>query len=117
LVKAVQQGSRKSQRISPCRNEEEGRCCRSHFYLVLPPKTPVKVKGLDAFFKDVTKDEKWHAEPEKAEVERFRQLVGTLKDSLADIKVFQVGKPESDVYIIGRTESGWAGLKTRVVET
>ena len=29
----------------------------------------------------------------------------------------QAGKVESDAYIVGRTESGWAGLKTKVVET
>jgi hypothetical protein len=32
-------------------------------------------------------------------------------------KVFQVGRVESDVYIVGRAESGWAGLKTKTVQT
>jgi hypothetical protein len=31
--------------------------------------------------------------------------------------VFEVGRTEKDVYIVGRAESGWAGLKTKVVET
>jgi hypothetical protein len=34
-----------------------------------------------------------------------------------DIKVFRVEKTESDVYIVCRTAGGWAGLKTKVVET
>jgi hypothetical protein len=83
-----------------------------------PPRTPVKVMSLDAFFRDVTTDENWHDAEEKEEVRKFRQLVQTLKKALKDIKVFKLGKVESDVYIVGRTESGdWAGLKTKVVET
>src|SRR5436305_1598813 len=83
----------------------------------LPPGTPVKTKGLDAFFKDATQEQDWTDDAEKAEAQKFKQLVGTLKESLKDVKVFQAGKGESDVYIVGRTESGWAGLKTKVVET
>jgi hypothetical protein len=83
----------------------------------LPANAAVKAKSPDAFFKDATKEETWHDEEEKAEVQRFKQLVQTLKETLKDVKVFQVGKPESDVYITGRTDSGWAGLKTKVVET
>ena len=41
----------------------------------------------------------------------------TLKDTLKDAKVFLVGKRESDAYLVGRTDSGWAGLKTKVVQT
>ena len=36
---------------------------------------------------------------------------------MSDVKVFEVGDTEKDVYIVGRTESGWEGLKTKVVET
>jgi hypothetical protein len=74
-------------------------------------------KGLDAFFKDMTQEEDWHSDEEKAEVQRFKQLVATLKESLADVKVFQAGRVESDAYIVRRAESGWAGLKTKVVQT
>jgi hypothetical protein len=83
------------------------------------PGTPVKAKGLDSFFKDATKAEQWHDDQEKAEVQRFQQLVQTLKDHLADVKVFLVGDgSESDAYIVGRAESGgWAGLKTKVGQT
>jgi hypothetical protein len=84
----------------------------------LPAGTPVKVKGLDAFFKDAAAEEDWHDEQEQAQAERFRQLVGTLKETLADTKVFQLGRgTEKDAYIVGRTDTGWAGLKTKVVET
>jgi hypothetical protein len=37
---------------------------------------------------------------------------------LSDVKVFEVGNVEKDVSIVGRVEGdGWAGLKTKVVET
>jgi hypothetical protein len=38
-------------------------------------------------------------------------------ESAKRTKVFLVGKTESDAYLVGRTDSGWAGLKTRVVQT
>jgi hypothetical protein len=54
----------------------------------------------------------------RAEAQRFGQLVQTLKENLSDVKVFQVGRgPETDVFIVGTTEGGWAGLRTKVVET
>jgi hypothetical protein len=83
----------------------------------LPPTTAVKSKSLVGFFKDVTKDETWHDDEEKAQVQKFKQLVQALKDTLSDIKVFQAGKVECDVFVVGCTESGWAGVKTKVVET
>src|SRR5262245_35620443 len=79
--------------------------------------TSVKSKALASFFKDATAERDWHDEQEKGEVEKFKRLVQALKESLADVKVFQVGTGASDVYIVGRAEGGWAGLKTRVVET
>jgi hypothetical protein len=82
------------------------------------PTTPVKTRSRDAFFADATKEQDWHDEDEKGEVERFKRLVETLQEALADVKVFLLGKgPQKDVYIVGRGDSGWAGLKTRVVET
>jgi hypothetical protein len=83
----------------------------------LPANTPVKTKSVDAFFKEATKEESWHDDEEKATVQKFKQLVQKVKESLADVKVFQAGKVESDAYIVGRTEAGWAGVKTKVVQT
>jgi hypothetical protein len=83
----------------------------------LPANTPVQTKNLDTFFKDATKEQDWMEDQEKAEVERFKQLVQAIKDNLADVKVFLAGRTEKDAYVVGRTDSGWAGLKTRVVQT
>jgi hypothetical protein len=79
--------------------------------------TPIKVKSLDSFFKDATQEEDWQDPEEKAEAQKFRQLVKTLKEVLADPKVFLVGRSEADAYLVGRTDAGWAGLKTRVVQS
>jgi hypothetical protein len=81
------------------------------------PGLPVKVKGLDAFPRDATREEAWHDDQEKAEVQRFKPLLRAIKDNLTDVKVFLVGGTEKDVFIVGRTESGWAELKTKVVQT
>src|SRR5437879_6306462 len=80
----------------------------------LPPGTPVRTKSLDAFFKDATQEQDWMDDQEKAEAQRFKQLVQAIKDNLADVKVFLAGRAESDAYIVGRAESGWAGLKTKI---
>jgi hypothetical protein len=40
-----------------------------------------------------------------------------VKDTLKDVKVFLVGRAEADASIVGRTDSGWAVLTTRVVQT
>jgi len=87
----------------------------------LPDGTPVRVKSLDAFFQHVTRDQDWHnllfGAEEKAEAERFRQLVRALEENLFGVKVFELGRSEKAVYIVGRSHPGWAGLKTKVVET
>ena len=57
----------------------------------LPPTTPVKTKSLDAFFKEATQEQDWMDEGEKAEAQKFKQLVQTLKETLSDIKVFLAG--------------------------
>jgi hypothetical protein len=68
---------------------------------------------LDAFFRDATREQAWHDDEERAEVEKFKGLVQALTESLADIKVFQVGGAESDVYIVGRTSRGGPGRRRR----
>jgi hypothetical protein len=84
----------------------------------LPPTTAVRTKSLEAFFDEATLEEDWHDEEEKQEVEKNKQLVKSINAALADVKVFETGRGvEKDVYIVGRAEAGWAGLKTKVVES
>jgi hypothetical protein len=79
--------------------------------------TPVKSVKLETFFRPATKEEEWHNDEEKAQVARFQELVRTLKTTLDDVKVFRVGETRIDVYVVGKVEGGYAGLKTLVVET
>jgi hypothetical protein len=83
----------------------------------LPASTPVKTTSLDAFFREATEEQDWMDEQERAEAQRFGQLVQALKDNLADVKVFNAGRAEKDVFIVGRAGDGWAGLSTKMVET
>src|SRR4051794_26820775 len=80
----------------------------------LSADTPVRTKTLDAFFREVTTPQDWQDDQEKARVRGFQGLVQTLEDTLKDIRVFVAGRGEADVFIVGRTDSGWAGLKTKV---
>ncbi len=78
---------------------------------------PIKSVKLETFFRPATKAEEWHNEEERAQVARFRELVTTLKDTLDDVNVFRVGSTRIDVYVVGKVEGGYAGLKTLIVET
>ena len=78
---------------------------------------PIKTVKLANFFRDAVKEEDWHNAEEKAEAARFQELLETIKSSLESPQVFRVGATKMDVYIVGKVEGGYAGLKTEVVET
>src|SRR4051812_17961810 len=83
-----------------------------------PPKTPVQEVSLQDFFKDLTAEQDWHGEEEKAAVQKYRKLQEAVQANLSDPKVFKVGQRKVDIFIVGRTDEGdWAGLKTTAVET
>lgn len=77
----------------------------------------VKTQSLVTFFKPTLAEEEWHNAQEKAEVKRFQALLDVVKSDLAATKVFRVGKVEIEVYVVGRVSDGYAGFKTKVVET
>jgi len=83
----------------------------------VPAGTAIKTVKLDNFFRPATKEEDWHNAQEQAEARRFQELVRVIKSNLADVKVFRVGETSIDVFVVGRVEGGFAGLRTRVVET
>src|SRR5438105_3464901 len=59
-----------------------------------------------------TKEQDWMDAGERAEAQRFKHLVQTIKDNLSDVKVFLVGGgAEKVAIVVGRTEAGWAGLR------
>lgn len=78
----------------------------------------VRELNLDSFFGKYTEEQDWWGEEERAVAGKFQALVKFLKESLSDVKVYRVGGVDADVYVVGRTSSGgYAGVKTKVVET
>jgi hypothetical protein len=81
-------------------------------------KTPVQEVTLADFFQNMTTDQDWHGDEEKATVGKYRGLVDTIQKSLAGAKVYKLGSRKMTIYIVGKTDEGdWAGLKTTAVET
>jgi len=83
-----------------------------------PPDAPVELRTVDEFFAIATAEEDWHDEEERETVQRFQNLVSTLKQNLSQLQVYRVGSIDIDAYVVGVTPSGdWAGLATKLVET
>ena len=83
----------------------------------IPKDVRIKAVKLETFFRPATEEREWHNEEERAEARRFQTLVATIESTLHQPKVFRVGEVNIDVYVVGHVEGGWAGLKTKVVET
>ena len=82
------------------------------------PADGVEEVKLDDFFSELTADQDWYGEAERETAEGYRRLLRTLENQLSDLRVFRVGKVNKDIYIVGRTSSGgWAGIRTKAVET
>ncbi len=61
------------------------------------PGRPVEEVSLDDFFEDLTREQDWHGEEEKEDVERFPALLGAIREHLSGAKVFQVGEAQKRV--------------------
>ncbi len=73
---------------------------------------------LDAFFQPAIVPQEWHGADERALVDRYQQLLFTLRQQLTDLQVYRVGHCEVAVYIVGRTPTGhWLALRTLLVES
>ena len=73
---------------------------------------------FDHFFKNLTAEQDWFGEEEKAKAAQYAALEKLLKENLTDLKVFKSGETDIEIYILGKTKSGaFMGLKTRSVET
>ncbi len=73
---------------------------------------------LGEFFQPAIQPHEWHGPDEQALIDRYQQLLFTLRQALSDLQVYRVGHCEVDVYIVGRTPAGhWLTLKTVVVES
>ena len=78
----------------------------------------VEQLSLHALFDPVTEEQSYWTDEDRAEAQRYKELVALLEGSLGDLRVYQVGKVDIDVYVLGQHPSGqWMGIKTHVVET
>jgi hypothetical protein len=82
-----------------------------------PPETSIEQVELDYFFHNVATEEDWQDRIQREDVTKFKNLVQVLKDNLAEIRVYQIGSIEVNVYIVGKTKDGVAGLTTKMIET
>jgi len=83
-----------------------------------PASAPVEELSLEEFFGDLTEEQDWHGDEEKATVARYKKLLEVIRQNLSAVKVFKVGQRKVSVFIVGKTDEGdWAGLKTTAVET
>jgi predicted HTH transcriptional regulator len=82
-----------------------------------PPATFIEQVELDYFFRNVAIEKDWHDEIQRENVAKFQNLVQVIKDNLAEIRVYRIGTIEVNVYIVGKTNDGLAGLATKVIET
>jgi len=82
-----------------------------------PPATSIEEVELDYFFRNVATEKDWHDKIQKENVVKFQNLVQVIKNNLAEIRVYRIGTIEVNVYIVGKTNDGLAGLATKVIET
>jgi hypothetical protein len=82
-----------------------------------PPATSIEEIDRDYFFRNVAGEKDWHDKIQKENVAKFKNLVQVIKDNLAEIRVYRIGTIEVNVYIVGKTNDGVAGLATKVIET
>jgi hypothetical protein len=82
-----------------------------------PPETSIEQVELDYFFRNVATEEDWQDRIQRENVTKFQNLVQVIKDNLAEIRVYQIGSIEVNVYIVGKTKDGVAGLTTKMIET
>ena len=83
-----------------------------------PIDTNVKTVDLDSFFEFVTQPQDWYGDEEIETMKKYQQLVATLKQHLSDLKVYQLGEIELDIYVVGQTsDKKLVGLATKAIET
>lgn len=83
-----------------------------------PAGVRVEEVSLERFFAGHIQESDPSDPVAQAQVERFRALQQTLRESLRDVRVIRVGEVEIRCYIVGRTASGsLAGLATTAWES
>lgn len=83
-----------------------------------PLDTPIETVDLDAFFAPAILEQAWFGVAERATAKRYRELVALLKQHLAHLKVYRLGRVTIDIYVVGQIGTAVVvGLATKAVET
>ena len=78
---------------------------------------PLDERDLIRFFEAAATEEEWMDDEEKKRAARFAKLRDFLANELENTAVYTFGETEMDVVIIGKSEGGFVGVVTLVVET
>ena len=79
---------------------------------------PVEEVSFDKFFARLVKIQDWHSDKEKETAQKFLRLEEFLASSLADLRVFRIGRVQIEIYVVGLDEDGrLVGTKTKAIET
>lgn len=83
-----------------------------------PAETKIVITDVESFFATATQEQEWHNEAEKAEVQRYQNLLNLLNNNLDHLQVYLLGEIEIDAYILGKTTNqAIAGLSTKIIAT
>ena len=86
-------------------------------YLTENAEADVQTESVDAFFESAVKVEAWMGDDEKADAQKFADLVEIINSDLDKPRVYLVGEREVTAAIIGEVAGGFGGVVTLVVET
>ncbi len=86
-------------------------------HIGLPTDSPIEHTSLNYLFRNLSVEQAWHDELQKAQVAQFKALQDFLQTHLTDLTVYRVGRIEITVFILGIFGNDVIGLKTQAVET
>ena len=83
-----------------------------------PKAAPVVEQPVEEFFKNMTEEQDWYGDEEKAVAAHYRSLLTVVKTKLPDARVFKAGDRKLTIYVAGQDKGGGVvGLRTTAVET
>ncbi|MEP6848808.1 MAG: nuclease A inhibitor family protein [Acidobacteriota bacterium] len=79
---------------------------------------PIEEISIEGFFRKLTTVREWYNAQQVADAGRCGELKKLLQDSLTDIHVFQIGRIQIGIFVVGLDPSqNLVGIKTKAVET
>ncbi|MCU0447494.1 MAG: nuclease A inhibitor family protein [Microscillaceae bacterium] len=85
--------------------------------LDLSNDTPIASQSLESFLAKFVIIQDWFGDYEIQNAHKFQVLLTELPKLLTQIQVFKIGRIEIEVFILGKFESTWLGLQSRLIQT